>query len=141
MVLPTSTEWVERSSHCNASGDSGQPRVLAHAVAPGRGGEIRDSFKRAAGPVDLRLPVEENGPLMATFEGIRMTGDPAPLADKSPQASRRRCFATLWLLAIGLVFVVLVPFFMTEVVWIGHFPLTLDVRSGSGKAITLSTGI
>ena len=72
---------------------------------------------------------------MATLEGVRVVSDPAPLADKSPQIPRHRRSGTLWLLGIGGVLVVLVPLFMTEAVWDGHFPLTLDVRSESGKAI------
>jgi hypothetical protein len=67
-----------------------------------------------------------------------MVSDPVPLTDKPPlQESRHRgLHVVLWLLVAGVaLFVLAAPWLLVEAVWDGGFPLALDVRSESGKAI------
>jgi hypothetical protein len=68
---------------------------------------------------------------------MRMVSDPLPATDKPlPSTRQRGMHVFLWLLVAGVALVVLAaPWLLNESVWDGHFPLTLDVRSQSGKAI------
>jgi hypothetical protein len=68
---------------------------------------------------------------------MRMVSDSLPATDKPlPIARHRGMHIFLWLLVAGVaLFVLAAPWLLNESVWDGHFPLTLDVRSQSGKAI------
>jgi hypothetical protein len=70
-------------------------------------------------------------------KGVRAMSDPLPATEKPVSGSGHRgVHIFLWLLVGGVALVVLTaPWLLVEAVWDGQFPLTLDVRSASGKPI------
>lgn len=63
--------------------------------------------------------------------------DPLPATGQPvPVPCHRGVHIFLWLLVGGVALVVLTaPWLLNEAIWDGRFPLTLDVRSASGKPI------
>ena len=99
-------------------------------------------IRRSAGGLPFRsesaICVSVPRPILGSDQqGMRIMSDPLPSTDQPlPTARHRGMHIFLWLLVAGVAcFVFTAPWLLEEAVWDGHFPLTLDVRSASGKPL------